>query len=183
LKQPIRGVVVWLVVAIGVGASGILARLRPPAPQMVLLGVTAIALLVVCLWSGLRAWALTVDERLLVAFHLTRFVGFDFLALYGQGALPYRFAVYGGWGDIVVACSAAVLLLGGPASGTWRRRAYAAWNLAGFIDIVFVVVTAAQCARTDPASMQPLVEFPLNLLLTFVVPIIIVTHLVLGYRL
>lgn len=171
----------WLAVATGVGVSGVLATLHPPAPQLLLLGITAAFLIVVLGTPAVRAWALAVDERLLVAFHLTRFVGFDFLALYGRGELPHRFAVFGGWGDIAVATLAIALLATGPAAG-WRRRAFAAWNALGFIDIVFVVVTAAQSARADPASMRPLQEFPLNLLLTFVVPVIIVTHLVLGYR-
>ena len=34
-----------------------------------------------------------------------------------------------------------------------------------------------------PLSMRPLQHWPLNLLLTFVVSVIIVTHLVLCYRL
>ena len=41
-----------------------------------------------------------LDLRLLVLYHLTRFVGVWFLVLYSRGELPYAFAVPGGWGDI-----------------------------------------------------------------------------------
>jgi hypothetical protein len=186
------GGLVWLAAALGVGASGVLQSLAPPAPQLVLLGVMAACLVVVLGVSRVRAWALAVDARALVAFHLTRFVGIYFLVLYGRGELPYAFAVVGGWGDIVVAVSALGLLawggarggeLGGGTPRGLRRLAYAVWNVYGFADIVLVIITAARSSIADPGSMRPLQRLPLNLLLTFVVPIVVVTHLVLGYRL
>ena len=182
MSARVLALLVWLALAVGVGASGLLARLLPPAPQILLLGVTAVCLLVVIGIPAVREWAFSVDARWLVAFHLTRFVGVEFLRLYRRGMLPYRFAVFGGWGDIVVATLAVALLVTRRAAGAWRRRAFVAWNLLGFTDIVLVVVVAARSSLADPASMRPLVEFPLNLLLTFIVPIIIVTHLILGYR-
>lgn len=174
---------VWFVIALLVGASGLLQALRPPAPQLVLLTLTALLLIAIIGIPRFRGWALTVDERLLVAFHLTRFVGIYFLLLYSRGELPYAFAVVGGWGDIVTAVLALGLLASGPASTFWRRRAYAVWNVLGLADILLVVLTAARSAMADPESMQALQRLPLSMLLTFVVPIIVVTHLVLGYRL
>ncbi len=181
-RTVLRVLLLWLAAAIGVGRSGVLASLRFPAPQLVLLGITVVCLLAVALVPRLRGWALQADERVLVAFHLTRFVGAWFLVLFAQGRLPFLFAVVGGWGDILVAVLAVPLLLMGRADG-WRRPVYTVWNVVGLADILFVVVTAARSAMTDPASMQVLLLPPLNLLLTFVVPIILVTHLVLGYRL
>jgi hypothetical protein len=46
----------------------------------------------------------------------------------------------------------------------------------GLLDILGVVLTAARLAFRDPASMGALLELPLSLLLTFVVPIIVATH-------
>lgn len=182
-----RGVVLiglgWLVIATGVGGIGFLSTLRPPTPPLLLVGLTAVVLGAGWFARGFRLWLLAIDVRWLVGLHLTRFVGIHFLYLYGRGQLPYAFAVLGGWGDIAVASLAVVLLLlGGPAR-TWRRIAYMLWNVLGLADILFVVVTAARLAAADPESMAALLRLPLSLLPTFLVPLIIASHVVLGVRL
>lgn len=136
------------------------------------------------LWfvEPIRRWASAVDPRVFVAFHLTRFVGVYFLVLYRQGELPFAFAVPGVWGDIVVAVLALGLLAAGPPTGM-RRRAYLVWNIFGLVDILLVVATAARLAIADPPSMAPLLQWPLSLLITFVVPIIIASHCWLFRRL
>ena len=56
-------------------------------------------------------------------------------------------------------------------------------NLLGMVDILFVVATAARLAAADPESMAALLRLPLSLLPTFLVPLIIASHVVLGVRL
>jgi hypothetical protein len=130
-----------------------------------------------------RAWLAALDVRWLVALHLTRFVGAYFLYLYGQGQLPYAFAVPGGIGDIAVATLAAVLLVAGPPRDARRRLAYGAWNVLGLADILFVVTTGGRLVTTAPESMVALTRLPLSLLPTFLVPLIIASHVLLGVRL
>ena len=125
----------------------------------------------------LRDRALRVDIRWLIAFHLTRFVGIYFLYLYSLRELPYSFSVRGGIGDIIMATLALVLLF-----GARFRSAIVAWNLVGLADIVAVVVTAARSEMAVPRSMHQLDQFPLILLPTFVVPVIIVTHVLMLLR-
>ena len=166
----------WLVTAILLGASGWLRILQPPSPQLILVGITIALLVAGQTWPPLRQFVRTVDLRALVLFHLTRFVGFYFLVLHARGELPWAFAVPGGWGDILVAGTALLLVLlvrPDPARG---RRAYLVWNVLGFLDILGVVLTAARLAFRDPASMGALLELPLSLLLTFIVPVIVATH-------
>jgi len=79
---------------------------------------------------------------------------------------------------IAVAILAALLLLWGPPRDAGRRVAYLAWNALGLVDILVVVVTAARLGLANPASMAPL-----SLLPTFLVPLIIASHVVLGLRL
>jgi hypothetical protein len=172
----------WLVIATGVGAVGIVSTLRPPAVPLVLFGLTAVVLGVGWFSTGFRAWLLAIDVRCLVGL-LTRFVGAYFLYLYGRGQLPYAFAVPGGWGDITVASLAALLLLSGSPARAGRRAAYTLWNVLGLADILFVVVTAARLGVADPESMAELLRLPLSLLPTFLVPLIIASHVVLGVRL
>jgi hypothetical protein len=172
----------WLLAAIAVGASGVLEKLRPPAPQLLLVALTAALIAVQRLSTSFREWLDAVDPRAIVALHLTRFVGFYFLALYGRGELPHDFAVRGGWGDIIVATLAVVLLAGWSKFGN-KRGVLSLWNLIGLADILFVVVTAAKAAFRDPQSMAALLRLPLSLLPTFLVPLIIASHLLLFRRL
>jgi hypothetical protein len=173
----------WLLASLLVGASGWFSLLRPPAPQLVLIGLTIALLAVVRLWRPLREFAEAVDVRVLVLFHVTRFVGIYFLALHARGELPWAFAVPGGWGDNLVAASALLLVLLVRPDTPTGRRAYLAWNVVGLLDILGVVLTAARLALANPAAMRALLELPLSLLLTFVVPIIIATHVLMLARL
>ena len=171
----------WLLLALGIGGSGLLATLLPPWPQVMLVSLTAVTLLALYRVPPVRVWADRADVRWFVAFHLTRFVGFYFLVLYGRGELPYDFAVPGGWGDIIVAAAAIPLLLLGPLTPR-RRPLYAVWNVVGLLDILFVVATATRLGLADPASLAPLLRLPLSLLITFIVPVVIATHLWLFRR-
>src|SRR5262249_43049246 len=94
--------IVWFVAALALAAAGPTARLRPPAPQLVLFGLTAALIAAWWLAPSFRRWLLAIDLRALVALHVTRFVGLYFLWAYSKGLLPFAFAVPGGAGDIVV---------------------------------------------------------------------------------
>ena len=173
------GALLWLLVAFAAGAAGVLRSARPPMPQLVI-GVLTAALLVL-FWtpSPVRRWALQVDVRRLVLIHVTRLVaGGYFLILYGRGELPYAFAVPGGWGDIAVAVTALAVCWPGRS-----RNALLAWNVFGTVDILLVVATAARLGMADPESMRALLRLPLSLLPTFLVPIIIATHVIIFARL
>src|SRR5712691_6668580 len=182
-RTPVVLGAVWLGLAIALGASGKLQTMRPPAPQLLLVGLTLALLLALAVSPRIRAWAWNVPVRGLVSLHLLRYVGIYFLLLYRNGQLPYAFAVPGGWGDILVATSAGLLLLNGPPSTPGRRVAYTAWNGLGLLDILLVVGTAARLGLADPESMRVLFRLPLSLVPTFLVPLIIASHVVLAIRL
>jgi hypothetical protein len=56
------------------------------------------------------------------------------------------------------------------------------WNALGLIDILFVVAAASRLAMADPDSMNALLRLPLSLLVTFLVPLIIASHVVMLWR-
>jgi hypothetical protein len=170
---------IWCVSAALLGVLGVLASLHPPFPQVILFGLVGLLLSAYGLSSEFRRWLSSIPLRWLISVHLVRFVGFYFLWLYEQRQLPFAFAVLGGWGDIVVATLALILLLLRPGS----RLPYQVWNTLGFLDILFVVSTATRLALADSASMATLLRFPLSLLPTFIVPLIIFTHVVIFLRL
>jgi hypothetical protein len=175
----------WLAAAIMLGASGRLQALQPPGPQLVVATLTVMVLVVVAVVAPLRRWALTVDARTLVAIHVIRLLaGSYFLILYYRdGLLPYAFAVPGGSGDVLVAVLAIALLATTSPLTVRGRWLYAGWNVVGLVDILFVVGTAARLGVAEPGSMRALLQIPLSLLPTFVVPLIIASHALLALRL
>lgn len=184
--KPHAGLIVlalWLATAIAFSASGLLAHVRPPIPQLILLTLTAAVLTAGVYSTGLRRWAHSVDLRVIVAVHLSRFVGVYFLILYGRNELPYAFAVPGGWGDIIVATTAMLLLIAVRPNTKEGKRLYLYWNTIGLIDIIAVVATATVQATLNPQSMEALLRLPLSLLPLFLVPLIIASHVLIFERL
>ena len=182
-NRVLAAIIIWYVLAILAGGLGLTLRMAPPFLQIVLFGLVVLLLLLYWLSQSLRQWVLSVNIKLLVAVHLTRFVGFYFLFLYSRGQLPYEFAVLGGWGDIIVASIALLIILLAPLAGKSGWLIYLVWNFIGLVDILFVVATAARLATADPKSMSELLGLPLSLLPTFLVPIIIFTHIIIFIRL
>jgi hypothetical protein len=174
----------WLAVATAAPALGYTQALRPPAPQAIVGTLTLLSLLAVAVLPPLRRWARAVDLRVLVALHVTRLLaGAYFLVLYRRGELPYAFAVPGGLGDMLVGLLAIALLVGVRPDTVGGRRLYSAWNLLGLVDILFVVATATRIGVADPGALQPLLELPLSLLPTWLVPLIIASHALIVWRL
>lgn len=172
----------WFFAALAAGHFLLLQRIPAPAIQGILFGLTALLLAAYFRVSAIRRWVDELDLRALVALHITRFIGFYFLKLYARGELPYAFAVPGGYGDIIVAALAIVVIVV-PMPSALRIRAISIWNVVGFVDIMLVVFTAARLGLADPASMRALTYLPLSLLPTFLVPLIIATHAVIYSRL
>ncbi len=172
----------WFIAAVLAGRGHLLQRLPPLAVPAMVLGLTAFLLLLYFLVGPLRAWVDEIDLRKLVLLHVTRFVGIAFLVLYHRGELPYAFAVPGGIGDIVVATFALPVALA-PLDPAPRRRAVTIWNVVGLVDIILVVVTAGRLNLADASQMRALTELPLSLLPTFLVPLIIATHVIIFARL
>jgi len=182
-NKVLAAIIVWYALAIFAGGSGFTLRMVPPLPQIVLFGLVVLLLLLYWLSQSFRKWVLSVNIKLLVALHLTRFVGFYFLFLYSRGQLPYDFAVLGGWGDIIVATAALLVILLAPLVGKSGWIICLVWNLIGLVDILFVIATAARLTIADPQSMSELLKLPLSLLPTFLVPILIFTHIIIFIRL
>lgn len=164
----------WGGLAIVAGNMGLIASLRPPAPQALVVALTILLLAMGRFAPDLRAWLRAQDPGKLIGVHLIRFIGVVFLIDSRQGRLPFAFAVPGGIGDIAVAAVAAVLLVA-PRGPRWSAAAFY-WNLFGLADILFVVIEAARLSLRDPSSMQALLRMPLAVLPAFVVPVIIASH-------
>ena len=172
----------WLGTAFFAGQQLLLQRLPPFGLPAVVLGLSAVLLLAYLRLATVRAWVDALDLRTLVLLHVTRFVGLYFIVLSRRGLLPYDFAVPGGIGDIIIATLALVVVFA-PLADASRARAIRIWNVIGLIDITLVVLTAARLNLANPLQMSAMTSLPLSLLPTFLVPLLIATHLIIYARL
>lgn len=173
---------IWLVVAAGAVAAGLLARVSVPPPVI----VAALATLTIAaglLRKGLRTWLDGVSLRVLYLPHLVRFVGVAFLVLVSRGVLVREFAVVG-WGDTIAAAGAVALLLSNPRlttpAGWWSVLV---WNCIGFADMVVLVITGIRLGSAAPEQFELFRQLPFGLLPTFFVPLLISSHVFLFRRL
>jgi hypothetical protein len=174
----------WLAFALLVGATGRLAAIPFPGPQMVLVGLTVLSIFLGTRLSSVRAWIDAVPLRVLVGAHVVRLVGSVFLVLAARGLLSPVFAERAGWGDIVSAIGALVLVLSGDPRTPRHRALYLIWNTFGLLDFVNVVITAAWIGVSGvQPGLVPLVHLPLSLLPTFFVPILFASHVFVFRRL
>jgi hypothetical protein len=187
----IFGLGTGLCFALAVGFSGVFQSASAPIVAAIVWSLTAVVLLGCWKIPALNAWWHDVDLRWLVLLHVTRFVGFYFLVLCRRDELPCSFAQPAGIGDICVA-GTALLLIGMRGHPTVRhmpkaRRLYRSllliWNVAGLLDILFVVFSALRVGLSNWQSMAPLRELPLSLLPMFLVPLIIASHVLIFVRL
>ena len=171
---------VWLVAALMIGASGVLRRLPVPPPAIAI-GLTILVLLAIRLSRRAREGAWALGPKALVAFHLTRIgAGAYFLILHSRGVLPGEFAIAAGWGDIAVGIAAiGVLARCLPVRTRAQRVGLIVWNTTGLIDILGVLGNGARIFASNPAIGVPFTTLPLALLPTFVVPLVIVSHVLL----
>ena len=173
---------VWLGAAVFAGQQLLLQRIPPIGVQACILGLTAMLVTAYFRVAAIRSWVDRLDLRTVVLVHVTRFVGIYFIVLYRRGVLPYDFAMPGGIGDIVVATLALAIVLI-PLTEAALVRAVRVWNIVGLVDISLVVITAARLNLANPLQMRALTYLPLSLLPTFLVPLIIATHIIILARL
>lgn len=181
----------WFIFALAIGFAGTFRNASANLVAITVWSLTPFALLICWRAPAINTWWRQVDLRWLVAFHATRFVGFYFLILCRQGKLSCEFAQPAGIGDVCIAATA-LLLLAMRTHPTVRHMPQARhlyrgllliWNVAGWVDILFVVFTARRIGLMNWQAMAPLRELPLSLLPTFFVPLIITSHILIFVRL
>jgi hypothetical protein len=166
------------------GATGFLARLPFPGPQLIILALIAATLAAGTAVPALRAWVDALPLRALIGINAVRFIGIAFVVLGARGQLASVFAQRAGWGDIAAAALALVLVAAGGPYTLTRRALTHAWNAFGALDLVVAVATATWVTiRGLTPGIQPLLALPLVFVPTFVVPILMASHVFIFRRL
>jgi hypothetical protein len=156
---------------------------RPPLP-LGLAVVSPVALFAIWYLTsfGFRELVWSLDLRLLTLAQTWRVGGIVFLILFQNGALPAVFAIPAGWGDIAIGITAPIV------AWYWRRpfptKTFVVWNLIGSFDLVLAVTLGVLASRTPigilagDVSTQLMGQFPLSLIPTFFVPLLLILHLI-----
>ena len=176
--------IVWLALALLAGATGFLARLPFPGPQLVFLALFAATLVAATSVPAARAWVDALPLRTLIGINAVRFIGIAFLVLAARGEMAPVFAARAGWGDIATAALALILVAAGEPRTQLQRGLTHAWNAFGLLDLVVAVATAtAVTLQGSTPGVAPVLYLPLVLVPTFIVPIFLANHIIIFRRL
>jgi hypothetical protein len=183
-KIGIFAVIVWFVSAFFAGITGIINEPnRPPLLLGSFIGVPIFGFIAAYFISNsFRAFTQSINLALLVGSHLWRFVGLGFVIGWLKGNLPAGFAIPAGFGDIIAAAGALILipmLRKGTAPPGWLL----AWNIFGLVDLLYAIVFGMLYSNgsfgilSEEITTEPMVTFPVSLIPSFFVPLFILLHL------
>ena len=176
--------VAWFLLALGGSLLGVFDSAPRPPLLLGLAAVGPVALFVACYLTStpFRQLVSSLDLRTLTLAQTWRVGGIVFVILYLQGALPGAFALPAGWGDFAIGVTAPVV------AWYWRppfpRRTFIVWNVLGCLDLV-LAVTLGVLSSPSPLGVlagdvttRPMGQFPLSLIPTFFVPLLLIFHLI-----
>ena len=107
-----------------------------------------------------------------------------FMLLHRQGVLPGVFALPAGWGDIAIGATAPLVAWAISSKNNFPTRVFVLWNVLGMFDLV-MAVSLGVLASASPLGIlagaittEVMGKFPLSLIPTFFVPVLIIFHLI-----
>ena len=176
--------VAWFFLALGGSLLGVFdSEPRPPIP-LGLAAVVPVAVFVFCYLTSarFRQFVSSLELRVLTLAQTWRVAGIVFVILYLQGALPGVFALPAGLGDMAIGITAPVV------AWYWKppfpRKTFVAWNLLGSLDLVNAVSLGVLASATPvgvlagDVTTRLMGQFPLSLIPTFFVPLLLIFHLI-----
>ena len=178
---------VWFLLVVSLGAAG--AFVGPPKtpPFAIAIGIGA-PLLLFFAWLRLsqsfRAFALSLDLRLVAGIQAWRWAGLGFLSLYAHKVLPAMFALPAGLGDMAIGFAAPWMVLALVRQADFAASAaFIRWNVLGILDLIVAITLGtlnATLATGAPGeiSTAPMATLPLLVIPAFLVPLFLMLHTV-----
>ncbi len=183
----------WFVIVLALGAGGALDPVRGiGVPGLGLTVALPVAALIAAFFAvrAVRDAMMATPLPALVAVNAIRTLpGAMFVLLYAAGRLPAPFAPSAGWGDIFAGVAALPLAWAILRFGSGVRAPAFLWNAIGIADLVTAIGLGALSA---PGPLQVFAGPPTSAIMTslpwlvvpgFIVPSLIVIHVVIFYRL
>lgn len=183
--------VLWFMAALGVSLSGLLRA--GPSDLPIPIGVALLAPLVLGVLAYLRSsrfrrMLFAVELRWLIGVQLWRILGAEFLLAYAHGQLPASFAIPAGVGDLLVGLAAPFVAMIAASGRPAARRIVIGWCIAGIADLVLAVTMGVLNAPgrfgllAGAVTTARLLQLPLSLIPTFLVPLAVLLHLIVIRR-
>lgn len=176
----IVSLITWFSVRMLLGHSRLVAPARLiPLSFCVLYCGTALALVFSPIF---RQAALSIPQETLIGVHVVRVAGFVFLALLDMGLLPAQFALPAGYGDIVVALTAPLVVYAVHKNKPFAPELAIAWNFLGLADFAIALVTGTvfigPYVRQVALTGQSIAYLDYVLMIPgFAVPILVLMHI------
>lgn len=157
-------------------------------PPLALGAMAALPVVAFAIWyrksDEFRQFTLGADLRILTIAQTWRIGGVVFLILHTQGILPGVFALPAGWGDIAVGATAPFVAWAISTPRGLPKLVFVTWNLLGTLDLI-IAVSLGILASASPlgilageATTELMGKFPLSMIPTFFVPLLIIFHLI-----
>lgn len=183
---------VWFGTAAFIGRTHMLentqASFLPPVALTVIIPVLAF-LALYALLPRFRAFVLAQDIAALTTLQLWRVIGFGMLVLAYYGVLPGLFALPAGLGDLAVGIAAFWIVLRLQREPDFAKSDRFVWfHYAGLLDFLVAVGAAGLSSGAFPGLVGsgpvsgPMDVWPLNLFPSFGVPLFIILHLAVLFK-
>jgi hypothetical protein len=184
--------IAWLAVAQYVGSKNIYFATTETAVPTVAFGLL-IPLIAAAtgLWlsGNIASLVSAIPLPWIVAAQIYRVAGGIFLALWADGRLPWQFALPAGIGDVTTGCFAVVVAAMLAQNAVGARRAAYGWSFFGIADLVVAIAMGAMTSPGRPhlfafeAPNLLITSYPLVMIPTFAVPLALMLHGLVLWRL
>lgn len=178
-------VLLWLGTILALGGAGTFQTEtgEPPLATLMALVLPPLAFLFLLRVPAVLSSVLAVDPIWLTAMQGLRILGVGFLFVHAFGHLPGLFAHIAGWGDLLVAALAPIVVARLASDhGFLRSPLYFGFHVLGLLDFVAAVGAGLVARGTIPLfglseSTSALGQLPLLLIPCFAVPLWICLHI------
>jgi len=177
--------VIWTLASTVWAASDMMRQLPPIAIPLIIWGTTLLVFALVSTSSAMRRSLSSLNLEWAFVVHAVRApVGLVFLIMGERGMLAPLFVAVAGVGDILAGLGALIALAAW--RGVYQRTSWAplawwtvlVWNIFGLTDILLVFVTAQQILffGGGPDAMAGFFIFPMPMIPSLLVPLVLLTH-------
>jgi hypothetical protein len=128
--------------------------------------------------AGFRQYLYTLNPRTLTIAHAWRVNGVVFLILSAYRLLPALFALPAGLGDMAIGITAPWIAR--RFANREHKSGFMIWQILGILDLVTAVTLGTTVGLIDQngPGMGPMTVLPLSLVPTFIVPLLLMLHVV-----